>query len=160
MGILIEAKHALNSTIGTGEFKPLDVILESSVKRGDGLCANNTLYRTVVETATPIPLYENRELFRVNRDGSFYLHFSVELSGYPTWYFGYRIYKNGEIYKDISADSEEISPTYDELVVVSRGDVIGLQLVEKDAYQIPSLVRGIYVYASEVRLGAIDVLEG
>lgn len=164
MSIWTEIKHALNGTLGTDKFKPLDVILHDEIKSHKGLVASDNLYKVILDLGSSrIELYNKPELFRVNWDGSFKLSFNVFLQGGGTGYrtFGYRVYKNGEIYRDISTGSNDVVPTVDVLVDAKVGDVIGLKLLygRGGTSVTPYLGQGVYVYANEVDLTAIDVLE-
>lgn len=159
MSIWAEIKHALNSTIGTNKFKPLNTLLEDAINSQKGLAPSNDIYMTVVDLGNQeIVSYEKLQIFTANWPGSFVLSFDLRpsTSGKPV---RYSVYKNGNVYKTI--DTPYLSAganTVESIVAVDAGDIIGLKVEPGLGTTITSgyLVNGIRVKANVVDLTAIS----
>lgn len=92
MGIWAGIKHALNSTLGTADFKPLDELLLEKIAEivgGKSLAASNTIYKVVSSTAVSLnggtgdgPEYTKiGNSFTVNCNGSIRVIISVSGGG-------------------------------------------------------------------------------
>ena len=126
MGFWSGIKHALNSTLGTADFKPLDKLVDNILNGLIRFEASDEIYMTIHEqvkvTIASNTLYYNvpKEI-KFNRQGSFNLAVSFADSIPSTYTRKFRIHKNNEemIEYDLPTTSLNI------LVNVDAGDVIG-----------------------------------
>lgn len=86
-------KKALNSTLGTSEFKPLDQL----IAEGRDLVASDNLFRYLYAGEYNTGSVEEKTIFKfkTNRDGSFRLKFNSK-SAYNGYDRNLEVYRDGE----------------------------------------------------------------
>lgn len=168
MSLWVGIKHALNSTLGKSNFKPLDALIndvKDVVIGQKGLVASDDIYKVVADVGdSGIPNYKNLEMFRLNWGGSCKLSFTVSFkvtSSSNLRPLQYTVYKNGQVYRDITTEIDDrFSPNVNVVLNADAGDVFGLELREYHTNINPYLTGQAYVCASVVDLGGVDVVGG
>ena len=114
MGIWSGIKHALNSTLGTNHFKPLDKIIQQQIKLS---ASDNVLYNMGSLRATTTNSNDSATVyypnsFKMTTSGNFKFTGIASTSNTSTRIGRFYIYKNGEIIhqQNWSYTSEEFSP--------------------------------------------------
>lgn len=131
MGIWTGIKYALNSTLGTNYFQPLD----QQIRNNKILMASNELYATL-PTEFSKSAYEyavsesnpKKELYRtsikMNNDGSFKIGIDRLFINTSPQNFVFNILKNNEIIQDYSKTNTGESAFTSNAINFNRGDVI------------------------------------
>lgn len=158
MGFWTEIKYALNSTLGTDKFQPLDKLLYN----GKSLVASENLYMILFESEE---YEENTNIIlpkkiKTKSSGSFRVN--TKIAGpYPGRRTYFRIYINGILLKEeyqTGSDYEEV--TYD--VIYLAGDEISFGVeVEKtyasEVYTYKGKIGDVYICADVIDTSLIDI---
>lgn len=155
MGIWGEIKYAINSTLGTRDFKPLNEIIMQT----KDLAASNTLYKIVFPTSHSQDLSRNKDnvlfKFKANRNGSIRLFMSfyrgLTPRGITIRAFINTTMTNSQHY-DIPADLET-ECIFD--VNISKGNIYTITGNPDDILTF----RGAYIGAIELDITGIDIIE-
>ena len=156
MGIWKEIKYALNSTLGTSYFRPLDDIVNRELES-----SSSKLYKTIttdsIETEGSgvtttvskfvkmfcngsVTVKANVNYERLEDDCTFYCNV-LHTDGTNTEY------SSGSVYTDKTMRLEDIK--------VSKGDVLTFKIKQNKGYS--NTITGIYIYATEVQSSLLSV---
>lgn len=131
MSIWAGIKYALNSTVGTKNFKPLDKLL----KDVDGLVASDNLYQIVSQNENlriTDGVFEMPKKIKVNANGS--IKVKLEFDGLSSIYSDLTmrvdLYVNGEDKGSHDVEIEKGSTANDSWVIsINKGDEISFKFV-------------------------------
>ena len=141
MGIWAGIKHALNSTLGTSDFKPLDKLIIEQEK----MVASDELYESLVDgrviqlgTSGGVVSYDNFPCLKMTRYGKLRLkgNLGVSLRGY-VWAC-LKILKNGNVIAnwELTIESELASKDFSTDISFEPGDVLSFTLTGENNYNL------------------------
>lgn len=156
MSIWTEIKHALNSTLGTSDFKPLNEI----VMQTKDLAASDYLYKVINNNEVsrdriPTHSWVTIASLTMHRNGSARIKFDMQSnmdSG------GVRISApNGSAYVDASSDTTAGWVTQSANISFSKGDTIQIS-IGNDTGKTPTIkVKNMGLYAVELDITGVSV---
>lgn len=131
-----EIKNAVNSTVGTNNFKPLNEII-----RGNwNLIESDKVYISEVpEYTSSSETYNISNSFRFKAPGTAKIRLKASYESNTTYNF--EIYKNGAIYKTISQSGNDTAykTTIQGTISFVENDLITFRLVKKKGIDSPSM---------------------
>ena len=151
MGFWSGIKHALNSTLGTEEFQPLDKIILGS----KGLVASDNLYVSLYSSNLTTKLLDvgyTADVLKMRWSGSIRLNISAIVFSVRTSYIDITV--NGVNYGRFSVpvDSNGYEASLD-IVGLKVGDVIGLTVSNNSCN-----LRKLFISADITDVSAFDIL--
>lgn len=147
-----EIKKAINSTIGTEEFKPLDEMILGQKKL---VASDNLLVQDTKTRGYDSDLETVYNLFKMNTSGSI----RVKVYGRSSGGDGLlRVYINGTYSTGITVETTEKEYTIPD-IVVKKGDVIGFNAYSENGRSRDVEVEYTYIYADVVDGSLIDRLD-
>lgn len=164
MGFWTEVKHALNSTLGTENFMPLDKIYTN----GKSLVASDNIYLHLTETKAVSPpaigeIYEYAPSLKMNSGlGSFKIALPsifISMTGnkYDEFNLHYIIYKNGQEYKRVNDISS--TDTGSETTIEFSGPMVSVLYEESDVFSFALYLEGSFDFndypSAYMRIGEI-----
>ena len=135
MGMWTGIKYALNSTLGTTKFKPLDKLLTDAIINQTQMIASDDVYLSLDDFEVSVANTETQELYhptslKATRNGRIRLKGTISPSSASAYSFNFVIYKNAEaIYSYATKTEVEFSIDTD----VQINDVIRLYLYAKSS---------------------------
>ena len=112
-----EIKYALNSTLGTSKFKPLDTILKDSIEENISIAPSETEL-----------LGEAGIEYTVRYDGQVFLNYTVSvLAGKESAF--YASVKLNDVTQTWTSDTNRIK-----VISVKKGDTISFNVIPKNSY--------------------------
>lgn len=145
-------KHAINSTIGTSEFKPLDEI----IKGQKSLVVSDNIYCTLLSTSKSADS-TNTEVelcsFQMNGDGSFKFKCYASYSQYSGSVI---VYRNNVATEYISIEKNTGSYIYSDTIKAEKNDVI--RLTVKRGSGGSSGCKEVYMCADMVDNSVIEII--
>ena len=163
MGLWAGIKHALNSTLGTDNFKPLNELVRDEILRGNGLIASENIYypNLINETITYNTgvNYDKEYPFELkfNVNGSADLRVDSLLQGVKNGKL--EIYKNGEYYASISLPKHVNSEPYVRIqnISFSMYDVFTFRILGFGDGGFPYMAVKLDVYADIINYSGITI---
>lgn len=161
MSIWSGIKYALNSTLGTKDFKPLDRLL----KDVDGLVASNQLYQIVFQeeripiSASGLPTLMPKNI-KINSNGSIEIRIYFERSHSTDNKYQdiivTTLINNEEIKNSTISITTETSKSYSETILVNKGDVISYKF-KRTGDNASIVLTSAKVYATPINLSGITI---
>lgn len=132
-----EIKNAVNSTVGTNNFKPLNEII-----RGNwNLIESDKVYISEVpEYTSSSETYNISNSFRFKAPGTAQIRLRASYESTTTYDF--EIYKNGAIYKTITKSGNDVASKIvilNTMISFVENDLITFRLVKKKGIDTPSM---------------------
>ena len=160
MGIWAEIKYALNSTLGTDKFKPLNEIIRDEILNGSGLVSSDNLYY-------PSIIEENIDFFShtsYNKTLDVKLKFNVlgtvklqgTCSNHSITNLNLTILKNNNIFQSFSVNSGQTS-TRDVILEFSKDDVFTFAISGNGYSEYSSATITASIYADVIDYSGITI---
>lgn len=130
MSLWAQIKYAMNSTLGTNKFKPLNTLVQDMWDNSMSVVASNEIIK--ISSKAPITFEKNDQNLilidevRCNLDGTITVGVDVETSLSST-YPAVTIEKNGEVISTLNANNATDRNIRLVNVGVSRGDVVAVR---------------------------------
>lgn len=155
------AKYALNSTIGTNNFKPLNEIIRDEILNGSGLLSSENLYYpSIIEEKFSISKGTIYDQFlslnlRFNVNGTVNLRTTATVSGID--YLKLNILKNNIDFKTISFANSSRNETKSTILEFSKNDVFTFSLYGKGVGESCTASIKSDIYADVVNYSGITI---
>ena len=160
MGIWAEIKHALNSTLGTDAFKPLNEIIREEILNGSGLVSSDNLYYPSI-IKEDINIEENASYnkavdvkLKFNVSGTVELRAMGSVSGLDP--FQLNILKNNVVFQSLSFKNGA-STTNSTILEFSKDDVFTFTIYGKGVGFGPSGSITASIYADVIDYSGITI---
>lgn len=160
MGFWSEIKYALNSTLGTKDFKPLNEIIRDEILNGNGLVSSDNLYYpSIIDEYIDFPTYTsyNKTLdvkLKFNVLGTVKLQGTCQTGGItnPTL----TILKNNNIFQSRSMENGKAT-TFDITLEFSKDDVFTFAVSGKGFNEYSYMTITASIYADVIDLSGITI---
>ena len=135
MGFWAGIKHALNSTLGTTKFKPLDKLLTDAIINQTQTISSDEVLLLLDDFAVNVASVGTQELYhptylKAIRSGTIRIKGSISISGsFSTFSYKFIIYKNQDVV--YSQNTEEQSIEFSVDTDIQTNDVLRLYLYIK-----------------------------
>lgn len=127
MSIWTAIKYAINSKIGTKEFKPLDELIKDLAKR-DVIANTNILYDVIGTTISvpTSPYISIGNAIKINANGSISICGSTKRTTSGSTTIDLRIYRNGEVEIENNLQVTYNGETFSIPIAINEGDTISV----------------------------------